>query len=212
MIVPCIVTSARYCSCDICPPLTNGSVALGHIRWKRISTESTMPMTTAVSASRKYWMPMTLWSTLKMYFRMKPLGSAIGACTVDPPACACELMRGLLGIGCGLLGVSWSESWVESLARRLLLQEGVVVCVRHYVQVAVHARMAQAAKLRADHFVLANHLRSEVQGNHHAGHRVLLNAQFAHVKIVDHVLRTDQQVDFVIHRNCERGDHDIVFA
>src|SRR5277367_2793293 len=59
-------------------------------------------------------MPMTLWSTLKIYFRMKPLGSAIGACTVDPPACACELMRGLLEIGCRLLGVSWSESWVGS--------------------------------------------------------------------------------------------------
>src|SRR5580693_1366737 len=127
-----------------------------------------MPMTTAVSASRKYWMPMTLWSTLKIYFRTKPLGSAIGACTVDPPACACELMRGLLEIGCGLLGVSWNESWVESLACRLLLEECVVIRVGDYVQIAVHAGMAEAAELRTDHFVLANRIRSEVQRNDHA--------------------------------------------
>src|SRR5580693_7811617 len=217
MMVPCMVTSAKYCSCDICPPLTNGSVALGHTRWKRISSDSTMPTTTAVSASRKYWMPMTLWSTLKIYFRMKPLGSAIGACTVDPPACACELMRGLLGIGSGLLGVSRNESWVESfwvrsLARRLLLEECVVVRVGDYVQITVHAGMAQAAELRADYFVLANRIRSEVERNHHAGHGVLLNAQLAHVKIVNYVLRADQQVDFVVHRNCERGNYDVVFA
>src|ERR1700691_1397138 len=212
MIVPCIVTSARYCSCDICPPLTNGSVALGHTRWKRISSESTMSTTTAVSASRKYWMPMTLWSTLKIYFRMKPLGSAIGACTVDPPACACELMRGLLGIGSGSLDGSSNESWTRSLARRLLLEECVVIRVRDHVQITVHARMAQAAELRANHFVLSNHGRREVQRNHHAGQGILLDAQFAHVKIVDYVLRADQQVDFAVHWNCERGNYDVVFS
>ena len=77
MIVPCIVTSERYCSCVINPPDTNGRCMLGHTRCSRISTESTMPTSTAVSASRKYWMPITLWSTLKIYFRMKPVGASI---------------------------------------------------------------------------------------------------------------------------------------
>src|SRR5271156_5693474 len=162
-------------------------------------------------------MPITLWSTLKIYFRTKPLGSAIGACTVDPPACACELMPGLLGIGSGSLRGSSKESWagslwIGSLSRRLLLEECVVIRVGNYIQVTVHAGVAQAAELRAYHLVLPNRIRSEVQRNHHAGHGVLLNAQLAHVKIVDHVLRANQQVDFVVHRNRERGDYDVVLA
>ncbi len=60
IMVPCMVTSARYCSGVITPPLMNGKCAPGQTRWKRISTDSTIPMQTAASASRKYWMPMTL--------------------------------------------------------------------------------------------------------------------------------------------------------
>jgi hypothetical protein len=72
--------------------------------------------------------------------------------------------------------------------------------------------MAEAAELRADHFVLPNRIRSEVERNDHPGHGILLDAQFAHVKIVNHVLRADQQVHFVVHRNRERGNYDVVLA
>ena len=41
----------------------------------RINTDMTMPTSTAAIASRMYWMPMTLWSRLKMYLRMNPVGA-----------------------------------------------------------------------------------------------------------------------------------------
>ncbi len=46
----------------------------GHVSLIRINTDMTSPIKTEKSASRRYWMPMTLWSMLKMYFRMKPVG------------------------------------------------------------------------------------------------------------------------------------------
>ena len=78
----------------------------------------------------------------------------------DPPAWACELMRGLLEIGSGFTG--WFVErimFLISLARCLLLEESVVVGVGHDVQVTVHARVAQPAELRADDFVLADFIR-----------------------------------------------------
>jgi len=35
-----------------------------------------MPTKTENSASRKYWMPITLWSVLKMYLRTNPVGAS----------------------------------------------------------------------------------------------------------------------------------------
>src|SRR5829696_4717925 len=56
----------------------------GHVIFKRISTDISIPSTTEKSASRRYWMPITLWSMLKMYLRMKPVGAWCAPC---PAAC-----------------------------------------------------------------------------------------------------------------------------
>ena len=74
MIEPCMVTSAKYCSGVIWPPGVNGSFAAGQTRWMRINNDRAMPTNTEKSARNQYWMPMTLWSMLKTYLRMKPVG------------------------------------------------------------------------------------------------------------------------------------------
>ncbi len=179
MIVPCIVTSARYCSGVMMPPRTNGKCAAGHTRWKRIRSERTMPIVTAASARKKYCRPTTLWSVLKMQRRRKPVGR-FQRCAHWAAACA--------------------------------LEEAFVIGFRDYIQEAVHRVVAQPAQLRADNLVLPDSVRGEMNGNHHAGHGVLLQAQFAHEKIVDHVLRAQQQLDGTIDRDGQRRDNDIVFA
>ncbi len=45
---------------------------------------------------------------------------------------------------------------------------------------------------------LSDAVRREVHRNHHAGHAILLQTQFAHEEIVDHVLRAQQQLDGMI--------------
>ncbi len=65
MIVPCMVTSARYCSGRIAPPKP-GIAAFGQARWARKSQERTIPTVTAARASIQYWTPITLWSVEKM--------------------------------------------------------------------------------------------------------------------------------------------------
>ena len=74
MIVPCMVISARYWSGVMRPPSKNGSLALGQARWMRISSERNIPTKTESTANKMYWMPMILWSRLKMYFQMKAVG------------------------------------------------------------------------------------------------------------------------------------------
>src|SRR6202451_4149035 len=75
---------------------------------------------------------------------------------------------------------------------------------------SVNPGVAQAAELGAHDFVLHNRIRSEVEWHDHAGHSVLLNAQLADIEIVYYVLRADQQIHFVIDRNGERRDYDVV--
>src|ERR1700746_66777 len=139
-------------------------------------------------------MPITLWSTLKIYFRMKPEGSAIGACTADPAGCACKLMRGLLKIGSRSSVPANASKLTGSLPRSLLLQKSVIVRVGHHVQIAVHAGMSQPAQLRAYNFILTDCVRFKMQRHHHSGRRILLQTQLSHEEIVNHVLRTDQQL------------------
>ena len=82
IIVPCIVTSDRYNSGEITPPGApspkslprSGHACSGQVIFILIMTDMSMPRTTEKSASRRYWMPMTLWSMLKMYLRMKFVG------------------------------------------------------------------------------------------------------------------------------------------
>ena len=51
-------------------------MAVGQTKWMRISSDSNMPTKTADSARKKYWIPITLWSRLKIYLRMNPCGAA----------------------------------------------------------------------------------------------------------------------------------------
>src|SRR5215218_3656447 len=62
-----------------------GHAWLGQVIFIRIRIDIAIPSTTEKSASRRYWMPMTLWSMLKMYLRMKPVGAWCAPC---PAACA----------------------------------------------------------------------------------------------------------------------------
>src|SRR5580704_14675910 len=124
---------------------------------------------------------------LKIYLLMNPLGSITTAC----PVWACELMHGLLTYGSGSLGG----------ALLLLLQEILVVGFRYDVKKTAHTIMSQPAKLGAHDFVMARLVRGEVDRNDHPWNGVLLKAQLANVKIVNHVLGTDEQLDLMIHRN-----------
>src|SRR5207245_11617531 len=72
--ISCMVISARYCSGVMRPPSKNGSLAFGQARWMRISSERNIPTKTESTANKMYWMPMILWSKLKMYFQMKAVG------------------------------------------------------------------------------------------------------------------------------------------
>ena len=62
-----------------------GQFVPGHDRLSRMSSDMAIPTSTAASASMMYWMPMTLWSRLKMYLRMKPVGAG----------CRCTLLVSL---------------------------------------------------------------------------------------------------------------------
>ena len=53
-----------------------GQFVPGQLRFKRIRIDIAIPTTTAVRASMMYWMPITLWSRLKMYLRMKLFGGS----------------------------------------------------------------------------------------------------------------------------------------
>src|SRR5579875_3405653 len=61
MIVPCMVTAARYWAGSRRP-------FWGHPRWSRMSMASAPPK----RAVNRYWRPMILWSWLKMYRRTTP--------------------------------------------------------------------------------------------------------------------------------------------
>jgi hypothetical protein len=41
-----------------------------------MNADRIIPTKTAAWASSRYWIPMTLWSTLNMYFLMNPVGAA----------------------------------------------------------------------------------------------------------------------------------------
>jgi hypothetical protein len=43
-----------------------GIARSGQTRWIRISSESTVPIATATTESRRYWMPMMWWSVERM--------------------------------------------------------------------------------------------------------------------------------------------------
>src|ERR1700722_2845207 len=76
----------------------------------------------------------------------------------------------------------------------------------------MHFVMTQAAELGAQN-VVATDLRSgEVNRDDHAGHGVLLQAELAHVEIVNDVLGANQEFDFTVHGNGEGGNDDVVLG
>jgi len=82
-----------------------------------------------------------------------------------------------------------------------MFEKGVVVGRGDDVNEAVHLMVAEAAELGANDFVSAGSIGREMHCNNHPGDSILLQAQFAHEKIVDHVLRTKQQFDLPIDRD-----------
>ena len=77
MRVPCSVMSERYSSGVITPPdaftgqshSNHPTCACGYTRWKRMSSDSTTPNSTATSERKKYWRAITRWSVEKILFR-----------------------------------------------------------------------------------------------------------------------------------------------
>src|SRR6202035_1523752 len=98
-------------------------------------------------------------------------------------------MHGLLAYGSGSLGG----------ALLLLLQEILVVGFGDDVKETAHAVMPQPAQLGAHNFIAPGLIRREVNRNNHSWHSVLLQTQFADIKIVNHVLGADKQFDLVIY-------------
>ncbi len=48
------------------------NVPLGSMSWMRISSANDPAITISSRPTKKYWNPMTLWSSEKTYLRMKP--------------------------------------------------------------------------------------------------------------------------------------------
>src|SRR5262249_18465586 len=148
MMVPCMVISERYNSGVITPPAapagkifsSHEACAVGQTRCHRISSDNAIPTSTAARARNQYWIPITLWSRLKTYFRMKLVGAAC-AC-----ACACAAID---SISCrtGLLachpgdrpgGLSHMRSFHHAFLKPLL-----VIRLLHHLQKASHLVMAE---------------------------------------------------------------------
>src|SRR5712692_7394314 len=196
MMVPCMVISIRYFSGVKSPP-NSGTFMAGHARWMRMYTDKPMATNTENSASRKYWMPMTLWSLLKMYFQMKPSGWAWWAA----PA-ACVLIASLLQPG------NLSCLFAGLFVGQPLIKFGL----RHHLEDGAHAVVVGAAELGAHDFVIAGHVSLKMDGDQQPGQGILLQAQLAHVKPVSHIVRTKDQFDRTAQRNAQRGRDHVVFG
>ena len=137
-----------------------------------MNTDSAIPTNTAISARNQYWMPMTLWSRLKMYLRMKPCGAArIGVTGFDDV------------IAIGLLTPD-----LPAAAASALLEPVLKIRLGHHQQPASHLVVLHAAQLRAGDLVLARLDGGEVDPDRHAGHGVLLDPQLRHEEAVGDVL------------------------
>src|SRR5579883_1442202 len=136
-------------------------------------------------------MPITLWSRLKMYFRMKPCGAACAAWAAGEDIKITSGKRSLLG----LLDLPLLE-----------------IRFAHHLHGGAHLEMAQPAELRARHFVGADLVGLEVQRNFHAGDDILLHPQLPHEEVVDDVARMQDELDVPAGGHLERGAHDVVLG
>src|SRR5690242_13867848 len=162
----------------------NGMCALGHTRWIRINSDKNIPVNTATSARKKYWIPITLWSRLKIHFRIKPCGAA----------CA---------------WAAWAaKSWVAIL---LFLRLPCRQPLSEFFSAddlynSVHLVMPQPAKLRAGKFILSGLNGREMHVNRQARYGILFKAHGRYKEAVNHIVRAENHFDFAIHRH----DHDSV--
>src|SRR5580658_261918 len=134
-------------------------------------------------------MPMTLWSVLKTYFLMNPVGAS-GTCTVWP--CADIL----------------NPPGLESLPA--ILQKGGKIFLGDHIQIRVHLGVAQAAQLCANDLVMADLFSLKAHWDDQSRYRVLLQAQFTHEETVNHILTSHQEFDLLIHRDGQRRNDDVV--
>src|SRR5437867_5167386 len=119
----------------------------------RISSDRNMPVSTAASARKKYCKPMTLWSRLKIHFRMKPCGAA----------CA------------------WASWLTMLLLLRLPCRQPLTeLFIADDLHNSVHLVMTEPAKLCAGKFKFPGLNRGKVHVNGQAGHGVLLEPHRRH--------------------------------
>src|SRR5271165_1365793 len=144
---------------------------------------------------------MILWSRLKTYLRIKPVGAAwCAACDASDIALTSRW--------------NWHSPFVQNGADYSLLglrlQPLVEIILRHDVQISLHVVMAKTAKLGTDDFVLADLGRGEVKGEIESGHEILLDAQLANVEGMTHVLGVHHEVDFLVDRNDHFAGRDVI--
>src|SRR5580693_8503809 len=107
-------------------------------------------------------MPMTLWSRLKIYLRIKPVGGwwwpPLSCVTIE------WLLESLKSVGDACL----------LLQRRFLIAYPLIVIrLRNDIKEAAHAVVTQATQLGAGNFILALHGGVEMHMDHHARHGIL---------------------------------------
>src|SRR5215472_454096 len=130
---------------------------------------------------------MTLWSRLKIHFRIKPWGAA-WACT------ACSWVAMLL------------------LLRLPLGQPFVKLFLTDNLHDSVHLVVPQAAKLRAGKLEFAGLNGGEMHVNRETGHGVLFEAHRGDEEAVNHVMRAENHFDLTIHRHDHNAGDDVVFG
>src|SRR5438045_1310428 len=121
-------------------------------------SDRVMPRNTENRARNQYWIPITLWSRLKIYFRMNPVGA-----------------------WCAVCAAAWDDIDIRVL---LLLSELVLLPLfeigfGHHFERAAHLAVAEAAELGAGDLICSDYIGLEMKGDLHARNDVLLQAQFA---------------------------------
>ncbi len=72
----------------------------------------------------------------------------------------------------------------------LLLKPGLVIIIRHHIEIRLHLEMLEPAQLGAGDLVPADLGRREMNRDQHSRHRVLFEAQVRREETVSHVLGT----------------------
>ena len=140
-------------------------------------------------------MPITLWSRLKIYFRMKLLGASTRCSST---ACSADIFPPPFSVRATIVRPRSFPSRPRNPSR-------------HDLDKSPHPVVSQPAEFRAGDFISSDPSRHEVNRYHHPRDRVLFQPQFAHEKGVGDVLGTENELHGAVHRNGQGRRDDVVF-